>query len=140
MRIKVAIFVASLILIPITSVNMASAAVTATTIYSLGYPVGLAEDSAGNIYIADDHNADASKKGIVVVPAATGTLFGQAVTIGTPHTLVSVSNPAGIAISSTGTLVWALSNGNLYALASTARTVFGVSVSADTVTLIAAGT
>jgi hypothetical protein len=140
MRTKVAIFVASLVLIPIASVNMASAAVTATTIYSLGYPVGLAEDSAGNIYIADDHNADASKKGIVVIPAATGTLFGQAVTIGTPHTLVSVSNPAGIAISSTGTLVWALSNGNLYALASTARTVFGVSVPADTVTLIAAGT
>ena len=46
--------------------------------------MGLAEDSSGNIYIADDHNPDASKKGIVVVPATTGTLFGQAVTAGTP--------------------------------------------------------
>lgn len=129
-----------IVLLPILSMSQAYAGVNATIIYSLGYPVGLAEDSAGNIYIADDHNSDASKKGIVVIPAATGTLFGQAVTAGTPKTIVAVSNPAGIAISSSGILVWSLSNGDIYALANSSHTLFGVSLTADTVTLIASGT
>ncbi len=125
---------------PFFSISRAFAGVTATTIYNLGYPVGLAEDSSGNIYIADDHNSDASKKGIVVVPATTGTLFGQAVTAGTPKTIVAVSNPAGIAISSSGILVWSLANGDIYALASTGQTLFGVSLTANSVTQIASGT
>ena len=125
---------------PFFSISQASAGVTATTIYSLAYPVGLAEDSSGNIYIADDHNSDASKKGIVVVPATTGTLFGQAVTAGTPKTIVAVSNPAGIAISSGGILVWSLANGDIYGLSSSGQTIFGVSLTVNTVAQIASGT
>jgi hypothetical protein len=127
-------------LMPFFSISGAFAGVSATTIYNLGYPVGLAEDSSGNIYIADDHNSDASKKGIVVVPATTGTLFGQAVTAGTPKTIVAVSNPAGIAINSGGVLVWSLASGDIYGLSSTNQTLFGVSLTANTVTQIASGT
>jgi hypothetical protein len=129
-----------ILLLPFFSTSPAFAGVNATTIYNLGYPVGLAEDSSGNIYIADDHNSDSSKKGIVVIPAATGTLFGQAVTAGTPKTIAAVSNPAGIAISSGGVLVWSLANGDIYALASTNQTLFGVSLTANSVTQIASGT
>lgn len=118
----------------------ASATVTATSIYSLGYPVALAEDSAGNIYIGDDHNGDSSKQGLVVVPAASGTLFGQAVTAGTPQTLIARANISGIAITSSGAVVYSFNNGNIYALSSTSTTLFGTSVSANTETLIASGT
>ena len=120
--------------------NPLHAAVTATSIYNLGYPVGLAEDSSGNIFIVDDHNNDVSKQGIVVVPAASGTLFGQSVTAGTPLKLVEVALAAGVAVSSTGTLMWSLQNGNIYALANSSRTVFGISVPANTTTLIKSGT
>ncbi len=140
MNLRKSMIIILILLVPFISSTRAFAGVNATTIYGLGYPVGLAEDSSGNIYIQDDHNSDASKKGIVVVPAATGTLFGQSVTAGTPITLVAVSNPAGVAISPSGTLVWSLSNGDIFALASSSRTVFGVSVSANTVTQIASGT
>lgn len=140
MNLRKSMLLMLILIAPLFSMSQAHAGVNATIIYSLGYPVGLAEDSAGNIYIADDHNSDASKKGIVVVPAATGTLFGQAVTAGTPKTIVAVSNPAGIAISSSGVLVWSLSNGDIYALANSSQTLFGVSLTADTVTLVASGT
>ena len=140
MNLRKSVILILILLMPFFSITGAFAGVTATTIYNLGYPVGLAEDSSGNIYIADDHNSDASKKGIVVVPATTGTLFGQAVTAGTPKTIVAVSNPAGIAISSGGVLVWSLANGDIYGLTSTNQTLFGVSLTANTVTQIASGT
>jgi hypothetical protein len=140
MNLRKSILLVLILLMPFFSISQAFAGVTATTIYSLGYPVGLAEDSSGNIYIADDHNSDASKKGIVVVPATTGTLFGQAVTAGTPKTIVAVSNPAGIAISSGGILVWSLANGDIYGLSSSGQTLFGVFLTANTVTQIASDT
>ena len=140
MNLRKSMILLLILLLPFFSTSLAFAGVNATTIYNLGYPVGLAEDSSGNIYIADDHNSDSSKKGIVVIPAATGTLFGQAVTAGTPKTIAAASNPAGIAISSGGVLVWSLANGDIYALASTNQTLFGVSLTANSVTQIASGT
>ena len=116
------------------------AAFSATSIYDLAYPVGLAEDASGNIYISDDHNPDSMKLGIVVVPATSGNLFGQSVTAGIPLTLVNEPNTAGVAVGPTGTLVWSMTNGNIYALASSNRNVFGTPVSANTPTLISAGT
>jgi len=118
----------------------ALATVTATNIYSLGYPVALAEDSAGNIYIGDDHNATSSKQGLVVIPASTGTLFGQSVTTGTPLTLIQRANIAGIAVTSSNAIVYSFSNGDIYALSASSTTLFGASVPANTETLIASGT
>ena len=133
-------FLCSLLLISAFSAGPAQAAVTATTISTIEYPTAIAEDAAGNIYIVDDHNTDAAKIGIVVIPATTGTLYGQSVTAGVAHTLVLVATPTGVAVSPTGTLMWSLQNGDIYALASTSRTVFGISVAANTATRIATGT
>ncbi len=124
----------------LTFISSASATVTATNIYSLGYPVGLAEDSAGNIYIADDHNSTSSKQGLVVYPAASGTLFGVSVTARTPITLIQRANIAGIAVSSSGVVVYSFSNGDIYGLSPSSTTIFGVSIPANTETLIASGT
>lgn len=118
----------------------AQATVTATSIYSLGYPVALAEDQSGNIYIGDDHNANSSKQGLVVIPSSTGTLFGQAVTAGTPLTLIQRANIAGIAVTSSNAIVYSFSNGDVYALSGSGTTLFGISVAANTETLIASGT
>jgi hypothetical protein len=134
------VFVLILATIPFASINSANAAVNATTIYSMDYPDALAEDSAGNIYIVD--NATTGKIGIVVVPASTGTLFGQSVTAGSAMTLVTQQDslPSGVTVSSSGVLVWSLRNGDIYALSNTSEILFGVSISAWSVTLIKAAT
>ena len=137
---RIIMFTCSFLLISAFSATPAQAAVAASTFYDGSYPTVITEDAAGNVYIAEDHDADPTKLGIVVIPAITGTLYGQSVIAGTAHRLVSVANPSGIAISPTGTLMWSLPNGNIYALASTSRTVFGVSVAANTVTTIKTGT
>ena len=140
MRRILIMFTCTFLLISTFSATPAQAAVAASTIYNGSYPTVITEDAAGNVYIAEDHDADPTKLGIVVIPAITGTLYGQSVIAGTALRLVSVANPSGIAISPTGTLMWSLPNGNIYALASTSRTVFGVSVAANTVTTIMTGT
>ena len=137
---RIIMLTCSFLLISAFSATPAQAAVAASTFYDGSYPTVITEDAAGNVYIAEDHDADPTKLGIVVIPAITGTLYGQSVIAGTAHRLVSVANPTGVAISPTGTLMWSLPNGNIYALASTSRTVFAVSVAANTVTQIETGT
>ena len=119
---------------------IAQAALTVTTIHTSNNPVALAEDQLGNIYIGDESNADSTKNGLVVIPASSGTLFGQSVTAGTAKTLVSVAGIKGIAVTASGVVVYNLSNGNLYALSSTNTTLFGVSITANTSTLVKAST
>lgn len=108
------------------AIPMAQATVTATKIAEADYSVGFAEDLSGNIYVADEN------LGLVVVPAASGTLFGQSVTSGLEHTLASASGIRGIAVNATGTVVYCLSNGDVYALSSTNSTLFGESLLANT--------
>ena len=117
-----------LILPVMSSIPAAHATVTGTRIYDSGYPVGLAEDQAGNIYIADEQSTDVSKRGLVVVPIATGTLFGQSVTSGTAVTLAAAADVKGIAVSSTGVIFYSRGNGDIYALSGTSATLFGTSV------------
>ena len=117
---------------PATSAN----AVTQTVISNAAYPVGLAEDSAGNIYIADENN-----RKLIVYPSQTGTLFGVSVTAGTAAVLLNDTNsfPRGIAINGQDDLFLAMSDGNLKALTSTSKTLFGAATSANTPTTLASG-
>ena len=129
-----------LILPVMSSIPAAHATVTGTRIYDSGYPVGLAEDQAGNIYIADEQSTDVSKRGLVVVPIATGTLFGQSVTSGTAVTLAAAADVKGIAVSSTGVIFYSRGNGDIYALSGTSATLFGTSVPSNTPTKVASTT
>jgi len=136
---RVLTLIVSIFSVNLVFVQSANASITATTISTIDYPNNMVDDADGNLFIVNDHSSN-YPIGIIVIPAITGTLFGQSVTAGMPSTLVSMSVPAGLAFSPTGTLMWSLQNGYIYALASTSRNVFGVSVAANTPTLIFTGT
>lgn len=122
----------------------ALAAPTPSAIATVQYPIGVVEDSTGNVWIADGTNATASLRGLVVVPATTGTLFGVSVTAGTQQTLIPRSSfdgdPRGVAVDGLGDVYISDSAGSVWVLTSSSRTVFGASATANTLTRIAAGT
>jgi hypothetical protein len=92
-----------------------------------GYSLGLAVDSAGNIYVTDSG-------ALRVLPVASGTLFGQSVTANTWHSLSTSSllKNAVLTFDAAGNL-WACTSGIGVAVFPLATgTLFGTSVTAHT--------
>ena len=134
------ILTAALLITFAISPSPASAAVP-EMISTAQYPVGIDEDSVGNIYIASENNsANSSNIGLVVIPKFSGTLFGQSVTANQEHLLFAYQHVRGVAVDANNDLLFSTSDGKLFALASTARTIFGVSVPANVVTQLFSGT
>ena len=103
----------------------------------LSEPTGVAVDQAGNVFVANGLQPN-----IVVVPAVSGTLFGQAVTSGVPAVLqasLGMQQSGGFALSPAGDLFFSDAPGNsIYVLTRTAHSVFGQSVPANTLTILTA--
>ena len=115
----------------------AQASSSVSTISTAEYPIGMDFDSSGNLFIASQKNDASGNLGLVMIPEVSGTLFGQAVVAGQENLLVSTSAIRGVAVDSNDDVFYSLSDGKIYALTSSARTVFGVNVSANFPTLIA---
>ena len=115
----------------------AQASSTVSTISTAEYPLGIDFDSSGNLFIASEKNDVSGNLGLVVIPEVSGTLFGQAVVAGQEKLLVSTSAIRGVAVDSNDDVLYSLSDGGIYALTSSTRTVFGISVSANSPTQIA---
>ena len=76
-----------------TATNVAA---TSETLYS---PTGIAVDSAGNVYFAEDGGLNLLR----VVAASNETLFGQSMTQGDIYTIASgLNSPVGVAVDGTG--------------------------------------
>ncbi len=109
----------------------------ANTLVTLDNTPGIAFDSAGDLFISNDNGASGGS--ISVLPAASGTIFGQSVTANTHTTLVTgLDNPLGLALDSSGNLYYATQN-RISVLPFASGTVFGQSVTADTSTSLVTG-
>jgi len=138
-RVVVAIVLSALtgVLLAVGVPVNAQASSTVSTISTAEYPNGMDFDSSGNLFIASHKNDVSGNLGLVVIPEVSGTLFGQAVVAGQENLLVSTSAIRGVAVDSNEDVFYSLSDGGIYALTSSTRTVFGVSVSANSPTQIA---
>jgi hypothetical protein len=112
---------------------MARAASTWTTISSTGSPLAIDIDDSNNVWIGD---ADGGWDGVIVVPSATGTIFGQNVQQGVETPLFTLTGVQGILMDPAGRLFVATSAGELWVVTSSNSTVFGVQTTANVLTLI----
>ncbi len=109
----------------------------ANTLVTLHNTPGIAFDGNGDLFIADENGPTGGS--ISVLPAASGTIFGQPVTADTLTTIVSgIDNPIGIAFDEAGNLYYATQNDiNVVPLAT--GTLYGQAVTADTPAVLVSG-
>jgi hypothetical protein len=134
----VGFLVVATLLASIVAVSPAHAVVAGTTISSAEYPLALDVDSVGNVWIGYA-DGPMTPKGVTVVPAATGTIFGVAVTAGVETRIFDLGGIQGILMSPTGQLFVANESGDLYVATETNSSAFGQATIADTLTLIPMG-
>jgi sugar lactone lactonase YvrE len=133
----------SVAVLPKATGTLFGKAVTANTLSTLvssglNFPASLAFDAAGNLFIGNGGGNTIS-----VLPKATGTLFGKAVTANTLSTLVpsGVANPTALVFDSAGNLFIAnTANSTVSVLPKTTTTLFGVPVTANTLATVVPGT
>ena len=119
----------------------------ATLVSGLDRPAGLGLDQAGNLYIANFTAATGPNVNgtISVLPKASGTLFGKSVTQNNPATLVSgLDRPQSLAFDDAGNLYMPVLTGpianpnqTVSVLPKARGTLFGVSVTANTLATVA---
>ncbi|MFZ0665130.1 MAG: IPT/TIG domain-containing protein [Acidimicrobiales bacterium] len=101
----------------------------ANTLATLNNVPGIAFDAQGDLFMANDDGPTGGS--ISVLPAESGTIFGQDVTADTLSTVLSgLDNPIGLAFDSEGNLYYATQN-DISVLPADSETIFGQSVSAD---------
>lgn len=116
----------------------AQADVSSSTISTANYPLGIDIDSAGNVWIGYADGPMATK-GVTVVPSSSGTIFGQAVTAGVETRIFDLAGVQGVLRTSADNLFVSTGSGSLYVATPTASTVFGVSTTPNTLTLLNSG-
>jgi hypothetical protein len=125
---------------PTTSGTIFGQAVTAgqaNTLVTLNNATAIAFDSAGDLFISNDDGASGGS--ISVLPATSGTIFGQSVAANTLTTLVpALDDPQGLAFDTSGNLYYATQNG-ISVLPLADGTIFGQSVTADIPTSLVTG-
>jgi len=70
----------------------------------LNYPIGIALDSAGNLYIADSHNSSVRKVSNGVITTVAGNGMQGFSGDGGPATSAQLNNPTGVAVDAAGNL------------------------------------
>jgi sugar lactone lactonase YvrE len=149
------IFVAfAIVAIALTNVTLATVAGASTTVFGqnmtpgtsstlsldipLNEPVGVAFNSNGDLFIANTEG-----NSITVLPASTGTLFGQSVTAGVATKLTAATgldDPIGVAFDANGDLFISNTLGDTVSvLPASTGTIFGQSFTANQVAFLDVG-
>ncbi len=131
------VLVALAALVPFLETAGAGAAELVPKITSESGMVDVAFDGGGNLYESEFNG------NVNVWPTTSGTLFGTAVVAGQANSLVTLNNTPAIAFDAAGDLFISnddgASGGSISVLPATSTTLFGQSVTANTLTTLVSG-